>query len=180
MSTRHKSARRRPHETRAREDDDQMLARWCNTGPLNVRGIVACERCLRAIVMRVSVRAIVMRVSSVPSAHSPHASMRPACTIDNAGPVRWMSEVSLPTSVAYNAGTLVQHRSVECQRYRCLRALPTSHCDESLVRAIDNAGTLVQHRSVECQRYRCLRALPTSHCDESPTVRRGTQKVTPC
>ena len=30
---------------------------------------------------------------------------------------------------------LVQHRSVECQRYRCLRALPTSHCDESLVRA---------------------------------------------
>ena len=96
-------------------------------------------------------------------------SMRPACTIDNAGPVRWMSEVSLPTSVAYNAGTLVQHRSVECQRYRCLRALPTSHCDESLVRAIDNAGTLVQHRSVsvECQRYRCLRALPTSHCDES-------------
>ena len=73
-------------------------------------------------------------------AHSPHASMRPACTIDNAGPVRWMSEVSLPTSVAYNAGTLVQHRSVECQRYRCLRALPTSHCDESL---------------------------PTSHCDES-------------
>ena len=30
-----------------------MLARWCNTGPLNVRGIVAYERCLRAIVMRV-------------------------------------------------------------------------------------------------------------------------------
>ena len=29
----------------------------------------------------------------------------------------------------------MQHRSVECQRYRCLRALPTSHCDESLVRA---------------------------------------------
>jgi hypothetical protein len=53
MSTRHKSARRRPPETRAREDDDQMLARWCNTGPLNVRGIVAYERCLRAIVMRV-------------------------------------------------------------------------------------------------------------------------------
>ena len=109
---------------------------------------------------------VVHEHAAVP-AHSPHASMRPACTIDNAGPVRWMSEVSLPTSVAYNAGTLVQHRSVECQRYRCLRALPTSHCDESLVRAIDNAGTLVQHRSVECQRYRCLRALPTSHCDES-------------
>ena len=113
---------------------------------------------------------VVHEHAAVP-AHSPHASMRPACTIDNAGPVRWMSEVSLPTSVAYNAGTLVQHRSVECQRYRCLRALPTSHCDgdESLVRAIDNAGTLVQHRSVsvECQRYRCLRALPTSHYDES-------------
>ena len=43
MSTRHKSTRRRPHETRARDDDDQMLARWCNTGPLNVRGIVAYE-----------------------------------------------------------------------------------------------------------------------------------------
>ena len=43
MSTRHKSARRRPHETRARDDDDQMLARWCYTGPLNVRGIVAYE-----------------------------------------------------------------------------------------------------------------------------------------
>ena len=111
---------------------------------------------------------VVHEHAAVP-AHSPHASMRPACTIDNAGPVRWMSEVSLPTSVAYNAGTLVQHRSVECQRYRCLRALPTSHCDESLptshcdeslVRAIDNAGTLVQHRALK------------SECDARPVLNR--------
>ena len=33
MSTRHKSTRRRPHETRARDDDDQMLARYHVTIP---------------------------------------------------------------------------------------------------------------------------------------------------
>ena len=119
MSTRHKSTRRRPHETRARDDDDQMLARWCNTGPLNVRGIVACERCLRAIVMR---------VSSVPSAHSPHASMRPACTIDNAGPVRWMSEVSLPTSVAYEP---FPPASEGCQDSRRTRVAKLQSASES-------------------------------------------------
>ena len=107
-----------------------MLARWCNTGPcpLNVRGIVACERCLRAIVMRVSVRAIVMRVSSVPSAHSPHASMRPACTIDNAGPVRWMSEVSLPTSVAYEP---FPPASEGCQDSRRTRVAKLQSASES-------------------------------------------------
>ena len=56
------------------------------------------------------------------------ASMRPACTIDNAGPVRWMSEVSLPTSVAYEP---FPPASEGCQDSRRTRVAKLQSASES-------------------------------------------------